>query len=61
MKTATKLTAIVEQSRNRFFVILRQGKKTLQRIQAENRADAEQQRQILLKYARKSGLDVNRY
>lgn len=61
MRTANKLTAIVEQSRNRFFVILRQGKKTLQRIQAESRADAERQRKDLLAYARKSGLDVNRY
>lgn len=61
MKKTTRIEAIIEKTRNRFFVILRQGRVTIQRIQAENRADAEQQRQILLKYARKSGLDVNRY
>lgn len=61
MKTANKLTAIIENSRNRFFVILKQGKKTLQRIQAENRTEAEMYRKDLLAYARKSGLDLNRY
>ena len=56
-----RIIAIIEQTRNRFFVILKQGKRTLQSVQASDRQEAEQLRKDLLTYARKSGLDLNRY
>jgi hypothetical protein len=56
-----RIIAIIEQTRNRFFVILKQGKRTLKEVQASDRKEAEALRKDLLTYARKSGLDLNRY
>lgn len=61
MKSQNRIIAVIEQTRNRFFVILKQGKRTLQEVQASDRREAEQLRKDLLTYARKSGLDLNRY
>ena len=61
MKSQNRIIAIIEQTRNRFFVILKQGQRTIQRIQTHDRAEAEKTRKDLLAYARKSGLDLNRY
>lgn len=61
MKSNNRIIAIIEQTRNRFFVILKQGNRTIQQMQASNRQEAEQLRKDLLAYARKSGLDLNRY
>lgn len=61
MRSQNRIIAVIEQTRNRFFVILKQGKRTLKEAQASDRREAEALRKDLLAYARKSGLDLNRY
>lgn len=48
-----KLNSIVETVKGKVFVVLLNGKRTLKRIQCENRREAEQQRKALLALARK--------